>query len=242
MFHCPQHFTWRKVVPAQEAELVAEVAQLWPYQLGAWLTQTHLLSAVHLHQYQPVTCIVLTVIIIRIKHHNHSQVIAEDFHTWNCEITLKTENSSEMIWQKKIRNTNCGWKEWIKGDITLKEPSIQIWSVSLDTLTLDLCEMLNTCLCCILYSESDTKKIEPFKKRIKKEANKKIHHPLTHYREKQKQEMMKWDFYCVDRPALFTHYCYLLLHCYYYITVIKTIMPVEISVFPNFGQNCDLVC
>lgn len=179
MFHCPQHFTWRKVVPAQEAELVAEVAQLWPYQLGAWLTQTHLLSAVHLHQYQPVTCIVLTVIIIRIKHHNHSQVIAKDFHTWNCEITLKTENSSEMIWQKKIRNTNCGWKEWIKGDIILKEPSIQIWSVSLDTLRLDLCEMLNTCLGCILYSESDTqKKLSHLKKESKRKQTK--NPPPTH--------------------------------------------------------------
>lgn len=156
---------------------MAEVAQLWPYQLGAWLTQTHLLSAVHLHQYQPVTCIVLTVIII--KHHNHSQVIAEDFHTWNCEIILKTENSSEMIWQKKNRNTNCGWKEWMKGDIILKEPLIQIRSVSLDTLRLDLCEMLNTCLCCILYSESDTqKKLSHLKKEPKRKQTK--NPPPTH--------------------------------------------------------------
>lgn len=215
MFHCPQHFTWRKVVPAQEAELVAEVAQLWPYQLGAWLTQTHLLSAVHLHQYQPVTCIVLTVIIIRIKHHNHSQVIAEDFHTWNCEITLKTENSSEMIWQKKIRNTNCGWKEWIKGDITLKEPSIQIWSVSLDTLTLDLCEMLNTCLCCILYSESDTKKIEPFKKRTKKEANKKS---TTHSHTTGKNKSRRWwnEIFTVLTDQRYSHTTVI----YYYIVTI----------------------
>lgn len=113
MFHCLQQFTWRKVVPAPEAELVAEVAQLWPYQLGAWLTQTHLLSAVHPHQYQPMTCTVLIAIIIRTKHHHHSQVTAEDFHTWNCQITNR-----KLLWHvvklKLVIRTvdrRSGWKE-----------------------------------------------------------------------------------------------------------------------------------
>lgn len=83
MLHCPQWYTWKKVVPVQEAELVAEVAQLWPYQLGAWLTQTHQLSAAHLHQYQLVTCIVLTAKIIRTRHHNHSQMTADTVYCQN---------------------------------------------------------------------------------------------------------------------------------------------------------------
>lgn len=103
MFHCSQWFTWKKVVPVQEAELVVEVVRLSPYQLGAWLTQTHQLSVVHLHQYQLVTCTVLIAIIIRTKYHNHSQVIAENFHSWNSEVILKIQNLFEIICQKWLQ-------------------------------------------------------------------------------------------------------------------------------------------
>lgn len=73
----------------------------------------------------------------------------------------------------------------MEGNTILKEPSIQIWTVSLDSLRLDLCEMLNKCLCYILYSELDTHKNEPFKKESKRKKQQ-IHHPLTHHREKTK--------------------------------------------------------
>lgn len=105
MFHCSQWFTWKKVVPVQEAELVAEVVRLWPYLLGAWLTQTHQLSVVHLHQYQLVTCTVLIAIIIRTKYHNHSS------DSWKFSQLKQWNNfeNTEFLWNYLSKMITVIW-------------------------------------------------------------------------------------------------------------------------------------